>query len=360
METVAPKDKKIKLVIWDADNTIWDGSVYYADKEAVKLKPGTKAALKELSKRGIASTLCSKNNYEDVEIMLKKFEIEKYFKDSQIGWGLKSEAIKKISNLFNLSFEEILFIDDDPFQRSEVISQLPQLNVIELTDPIDVLSLEGVRLENETEEDKKRVFLLKEDRNREEAEQEHRGDYKDFLCQCNIEMAVRAIEETDWLRVAQLLNRTNELNATGNRYSLEDLKKSYETNKDIILVVNLVDKFGDYGLIAETIIDTRENNVWYIRDLTVSCRTMGRGIGSALVLVILNMAKEMGIKKVKGCVKLSESNWRMQSLFEKRGFNKISDDGEIKNYIFELDNQIMPYPKWLKMSIDYDSCQKRI
>jgi len=35
------------------DNTLWDGSVYYSDKESVKLKLGTKEALKELSKRGI-------------------------------------------------------------------------------------------------------------------------------------------------------------------------------------------------------------------------------------------------------------------------------------------------------------------
>ena len=47
---------KIKLVIWDADNTLWDGTVYYSDKEKVKLKPGTEAALKELTKRGIKNT----------------------------------------------------------------------------------------------------------------------------------------------------------------------------------------------------------------------------------------------------------------------------------------------------------------
>lgn len=341
--------QKIKLVIWDADNTLWNGSVYYTDKEAVKLKPGTKSALKELSKRGIKSTLCSKNNYEDVEMTLKKFEINKYFENSQVGWGLKSDAIKNLSKIFNISFGEMLFIDDDPFQRAEVLSQIPELNIFELTDPIDILSLDGVRPENETEEDKKRVQILKEDRNREEAEKVHRGNYKDFLCQCDIKMTVREIKEEDWARVIQLLNRTNELNATGNRYGLEDLKRSYEVNKDRILVAELTDKFGDYGLIAETIIDTTEPGVWFVRDLTVSCRTMGRGIGSTLVIVILNLAQKAGVKKVKGYVKPSESNWRMQPLFEKRGFAKISEDDKIKNYMFDLNKEIMPYPKWLKV-----------
>lgn len=344
--------KKIKLVIWDADNTLWDGTVYYTDKEAVKIKPGTKAALKELDKRGIASTMCSKNNYEDVEPMLKKFGIEKYFKESQIGWGLKSEAIKKLAKIFNISFEEILFIDDEPFQRAEVLSQIPELNVIELTDPIDVLNIEGVKPDHETKEDKKRVQILKQARDREEAEKDNRGDYKKFLYQCNIKMTARNLKKQDWPRVVQLLNRTNELNATGNRYELEELKKSYEINKDKIIVVELTDKFGDYGLIAESIIDTREPGIWFIRDITVSCRTMGRGIGSTLVLITLNLAKKAGIKKVKGYIAPTESNWRMQPLFEKRGFKKVFEDGKTKRYEFDLNNnKIMPYPDWLNVKI---------
>lgn len=342
---------KIKLVIWDADNTLWNGSVYYKDKEAVNIKPGTGAALKELEKNGIQSTLCSKNYYKDVEVMLKKFEIEKYFKESQIGWGLKSDAIKKMADIFSLQFEEMLFVDDDPFQRAEVSSQIPRLNVIELTDPIDILNVEGIMPENSTDVDKKRVQILKESRNREEAEKKYGGDYKKFLEQCDIKMTVRQIEEQDWQRVVQLLNRTNELNATGNRYELNELKQSYETNKDIILIAELQDKFGDYGLIAETIIDSTEPDVWFIRDLTVSCRTMGRGVGSALVLVVLNLAKKAGIKKVKGYVKLNESNWRMQPLFEKRGFTKVSDEGDVKKYEFILSNEIKSYPSWFKIEV---------
>lgn len=342
---------KIKLIIWDADETLWNGSVYYKDKEAIRIKSGTEAALKELDKRGIINTLCSKNNYEDVDLMLKKFEIDKYFKDLQVGWGLKSEAIKKLAEIFKLSFKEILFIDDDPFQRAEVVSQIPEMSVIELADPIDILDVEGVRPEKETEEDKKRVQILKENRNRGEAEKSHQGDYKDFLIQCDIKMLIKKIEQKDWPRVVQLLNRTNELNAAGNRYQLEDLKESYEINKDKIFVVELSDKFGDYGLVAESIIDTTEPDVWFIRDLTISCRTMGRGIGSALVLAILQSAKKDNIKRVKGYVVSTESNWRMQPLFEKRGFKKVSDDGKIKKYEFDLSNNIIDYPRWLQMTI---------
>ena len=342
--------KKIRLVVWDADNTLWDGTVFYKDKENVKIKPGTKEALKELDKRGIKNTICSRNYYEDVESTLKKFQIEKYFENPQIGWGLKSDAIRKLANIYKISFDEMLFVDDDAFQRAEVSSQITGISAVGLDDPIDILSLEGVSTENATDEDKKRVKLLKEQRNREQAEGEFKGDYKDFLKQCDMVMTIRPVEDTDWERVCQLLNRTNELNATSNRYELNELKESYEKNKDIVLVVELTDKFGDYGLIAESII-TRQDYGWFIKDLTVSCRTMGRGIGSALVIAILNCAKEQGIKKVRGMLVETESNWRIRPLYEKRGFDKVSVDGKKTFYEFDLEKKEIPdYHPWLEVN----------
>lgn len=55
--------KKIKCVIWDLDNTIWDG-VLSEDKE-VKLNDNIKEIIEELDKRGILQSVASKNNYDD-------------------------------------------------------------------------------------------------------------------------------------------------------------------------------------------------------------------------------------------------------------------------------------------------------
>lgn len=342
--------KRIKVVVWDGDNTLWDGTAFYKDKENIKIKPGTKEALKELDKRGIKSTICSKNYYDDVESVLKRFEIERYFQHPQIGWGLKSDAIKKLAAIFNASYDEMVFVDDDPFQRAEVASQMEGLKIIPLDDPIDILCLDGIMPLNATDEDKKRVQLLKEQRNREEAEKSFKGDYKEFLGQCDMVMTVRAVEEEDWPRVCQLLNRTNELNATANRYTIVQLKESYEKNNDIVMVVELRDRFGDYGLIAETILENKDYG-WFIRDLAVSCRTMGRGIGSALVVAVLNYAKGNGIKKVVGRLVETESNWRIKPLYENRGFRKVSANENTAYYEFDLERDKMPeYPPWIKVS----------
>ncbi len=339
---------KIKLVVWDLDNTLWNGTVYYSDKNSIKLKPGTDAALKELMKRGIKNTICSKNYYEDAEKMLDKFEIKKYFDSAEVNWGLKSDNIKRLIQKYNVHPSEVCFVDDDAFQRAEVLSQLPDLNAIELGDPLDILSLDFMKLEHETEEDKERVKILKEQRNRDEAEKSHTGDYKEFLKSCDIKMVIRKVEENDWDRVVQLFNRTNEMNTTGNRYELDKLKEQYDNGEIEVYVSELTDKFGDYGLIAECLIDTRTKD-WEIKDLTVSCRTMGRGIGSALLIAMMHKAKERGAKTIRGILREIESNWRMKPLYLKRGFTIIKKEGNETTYGYEIKEKLPDFHPWLKI-----------
>ncbi len=339
---------KIKLVVWDLDNTLWDGSVYYTDKNNIKLKPGTDAALKELSKRGVINSICSKNYYNDVENMLEKFEIKKYFDGSEVNWGLKSDNIKKLIKKHNVLPNEVCFVDDDAFQRAEVLSQIPNLKAIELGDPLEILSLHEFRLENETEEDKERVKILKEQRNREEAEKNHDGDYKEFLKSCDIKMTIRPVQEKDWERVVQLFNRTNEMNTTGNRYELEKLKKQFDDGEIEVFISELTDKFGDYGLIAECIVDARTKD-WEIKDLTVSCRTMGRGVGSALLIAMMYYAKERKAKTIRGILREIESNWRMKPLYLKRGFKVVKKEGNEITYGYEFTEKLPEFHPWLKI-----------
>lgn len=340
--------KKVKAVIWDLDNTLWDGSVFYKDREGIQIKSGTKATLKELNKRGIKNCICSKNYLEDAQEILEKFDIGTYFDTCQINWGLKSESIKKILQELKLKSDEVYFIDDDAFQIAEVKSRIPEIMTATLQDPLDVLDFEGISVENGTEIDKNRVKILKQQRDRDLAEKSFKGDFKDFLNECTIKLIIRDIQEKDWERVVQLLNRTNELNATLNRYTFEDLRLSYKYNGDRIIVAELEDKFGDYGLIAETIIEIKDYG-WWIKDLAVSCRTMGRGIGSALLIFILKQAKKESVPIVRGFVNSGESNWRMKPLYEKRGFKKEYESETTTSYMFDLSWDILPYPSFIEI-----------
>ena len=54
----------IKLIVYDLDNTLWEGTWLY-DKENVKLKPKVLDLVKLLDSKGVLQTVCSKNENDD-------------------------------------------------------------------------------------------------------------------------------------------------------------------------------------------------------------------------------------------------------------------------------------------------------
>lgn len=60
--------KKVKLVIWDLDNTFWNGVI---SEEKIASIPKHVDLVKELSLRGVVNSICSKN---DMEICKKKLQ----------------------------------------------------------------------------------------------------------------------------------------------------------------------------------------------------------------------------------------------------------------------------------------------
>src|SRR5678815_3970601 len=112
--------KEVKCVVWDLDNTIWNGTLLESD--VVRLKPKVADVIRELDSRGILQSIASKNNYEDAMTKLSELAIEQYFLYPEIHWNPKSESISNIQRNMNIGIDTILFIDDQPFERDEVSS----------------------------------------------------------------------------------------------------------------------------------------------------------------------------------------------------------------------------------------------
>ena len=74
--------------------------------------------------------------------------------------------------------------------------------------------------------------------------------------------------------MVQLLNRTNELNATNNRYTLESIKEDYNNKAIKMFKVNLKDNFGDYGLIADAVVEEIERKFQSGEILAVCCNLL--------------------------------------------------------------------------------------
>jgi len=122
----APADRKtIKCVVWDLDNTIWDGVLL--DDDRVTLRNKVAAIVKTLDSRGILQSIASKNDYLMSMDTLKDLGLSDYFLYPQIGWKSKVASIQTIARSMNIGLDSVAFLDDQPFEREEVNFWLPEV-----------------------------------------------------------------------------------------------------------------------------------------------------------------------------------------------------------------------------------------
>jgi hypothetical protein len=72
-------------------------------------------------------SIASKNNEADALAELERFGLREYFVFPAIGWGPKSDSIRRIKQAFNVGEDTIAFIDYQPFEREEVLTRNPKV-----------------------------------------------------------------------------------------------------------------------------------------------------------------------------------------------------------------------------------------
>ncbi len=128
----------IKLVIFDADETLWasygywvsllvpplkrinDSEIVDSEGKKITLFNGLRELLKTLKDRGILISLVSLNDSEPNRVMecLEIFGLDHYFTYPQINWGDKGQNIKRVLELLQkndgkiVNCDEVIFVDD--------------------------------------------------------------------------------------------------------------------------------------------------------------------------------------------------------------------------------------------------------
>ena len=102
--------KKIKLVIWDLDDTLWTGTL---SEENVEIKDDIIEFINSTLDMGIVHSICSKNDYQETRKKLEEFGIWDLFVFPSIDWTSKGSRIKAIIDNMNLRAENTLFVDDN-------------------------------------------------------------------------------------------------------------------------------------------------------------------------------------------------------------------------------------------------------
>ncbi len=182
------KPKLCKCVVWDLDNTMWDGVLIEDGVEKIRLKPGIAEILKQLDDRGILISAVSKNNHDDAMAALKHFGIHEYFLFPQISWNPKSEGIRQVTESLNIGIDSILFVDDSSFELEQVKSFCPEVMLLNALEYQNILGRPDCQVPV-TEESRKRRLFYRDQQQRERAESNFRGQYLAFLRECNLRLS---------------------------------------------------------------------------------------------------------------------------------------------------------------------------
>ena len=353
MEVIEPRSKytagsqrTIKCLVWDLDNTLWNGVLLENDN--VYVTDQVVDTIKQLDSRGILQSIASRNEHDPAMRKLQELGLDHYFLYPQINWNSKAASIKVIAESINIGLNSVGFIDDQPFDREEVSFALPEVLCIDASNLAGLLDLREFNPRFITEDSKLRRLMYRSDIERQKAEQEFIGPQEEFLATLNMRFSISPAKEEDLKRAEELTERTNQLNTTGYTYSYEELNHFRQSHQHKLLIASLEDKYGSYGKIGLALLECREE-VWTIKLLLMSCRVMSRGVGTVMLNYILSLAKKEKVRLQAEFIN-NNRNRMMYVTYKFAGFKEIGKVGEVSLLENEL-THIQPPASYVDLQI---------
>lgn len=299
-------NNKVKLVIWDLDETLWKGTL---SEESVHSYEKNVAIINTLTKRGIINSICSKNDYDITKEKLIEIGIWDFVVFPIINWQPKGQQIKTIIECCQLRAENVLFIDDNHLNLEEAKFYNKGLMVAEPYEIEGLLNNVYLTGKNDENMTKLKEYKILEKKN---AEMKSYSSNDEFLKSCDIKLQIIENVENYHERIFELLNKTNQLNFTKKRLSLEKVKNEFNKNNfEKIGLVRVYDRFGDYGIVGVFAVKNKK-----VEHFTFSCRILNLGIeqyiyqilNSPSIDIIGEVSSELNDKRKLEYITLIEEN----------------------------------------------------
>jgi methoxymalonate biosynthesis protein len=281
----------VKCLVWDLDNTLWQGTLL--EDGEVRLAPGIRDTVVALDERGILQSVASKNDLEHAWARLVALGVAEYFVLPHIGWQPKSVSVREIADELGFAHHTIAFVDDQPAERAEVAYHLPRVRCYPADALPGLLALPEFTPATVTEDSRQRRRMYQAGVRRVVARDEFAGPDEDFLRSLQMRMEIRVAAEADLARVAELTQRTSQMNATGVHYSGADLRDRFADPDQEVLVTTMADRFGPHGAVGVVLLG-RHPGLWHLRLLATSCRVTSFGAGSVILGWLIDQAARAG------------------------------------------------------------------
>jgi FkbH-like protein len=318
----------VKLVVLDLDDTLWQGvsgdTADIGPHMAEGYPQGLIEALHILRARGILLAIISKNNETRIrdiwpKIFGNRLKLE-HFAAVKINWRPKHENMREILQAMNLLAKSVLFIDDNPVERAHMQAEHPDIRV--LTGNIflwkrTLLLAPELQVTTVTAESTNRTAMMQAQLQRESERKTLSAE--EFLRSQEIRVTLSAIRsDTDprFARALELINKTNQFNTTGQRWTARELGQ-FLTPDNTLAVYDVEDRYTPYGLVGVALLKGSHIAQW-----VMSCRVIGFGVEQVVLSALVHARRLAHPGPISATLAETEMNHPCRGLFATAGFEK--------------------------------------
>jgi len=358
--------KSRKCIVVDLDHTLWGGVAGEDGISGVALGhdyPGNcyldfQKGLLRLYNRGIILAINSKNNEEDALEIIDNHPYmilrRRHFAAMKINWKDKVTNLKALAQELNIGIDSMIFIDDSPIECELVRQRCPECEVVCLPEKVYLIpevleSLNGIENIRLTDEDKEKGKMYQDQAVRREFEKSF-DNLDEFLEGLNIEVKIEAATDFSVPRIAQLTQKTNQMNLTTRRYTESNIKAFVDGPDTYVFSVSSKDRFGDHGIIGVFILKINGEEC-FIDTFLLSCRVIGRNIEQSMIAFIADFARKRGIKTLIGEYIPTPKNRPAEDMYRTFQFERINET------LFKANPKTQQFenPSYIKMTPNIES-----
>jgi len=335
-DPIGMQAKNVKCVVWDLDNTLWHGVLVEDGAEGLHLRQGIEDTIRKLDERGVLQSIASKNNHDEAMAVVQSYGLSKYFLFPKISWEPKSQSLREIAHDLNINVDTFLFIDDSPFERAEVSESIVGVRTMDAEDIDTLFSREDLQAVV-TRDSQSRRSMYQENIKRKSELNKFEGNYFSFLEQSKIVIDIHSFAFENIDRVFELVQRTNQMNFSGNRYEKEELNQILSDENLQSIVIGCNDRFGKYGTVGFCLVNVAERT---LTDMVFSCRVQAKRVEHAVLSYLLkeyvgNSQSDFYIE-----YRPTDRNERAAKVFYDFDLKVISDQEGLRRMVFEAVREI--------------------
>ena len=322
---------QVKLVIFDLDNTLWRGRIadHYADgldwPTADGWVEGLNEAIHHLRARGILVAICSRNDEPVVAARWERAQPRALlslddFVLRRINYGSKADNVADIMADAGLTAKSVVFVDDNPVERDEVKARFPQMRVIgdnQFHTRRILLWAPETQVPFVSDETARREHMIKQQVVRETTRSTMPRDefLRNLKCEVDI-FEIDGAEHAAFGRVLELINKTNQFNTTGERWSSAGLI-AFLREGGRIFAFRVRDKFVDYGLVG-LILEKNRIFTQYV----LSCRVLGMEVETSALHWVMSQVSAPSTR-FSGRIVDTGVNMVSRDIFSRSGFGEV-------------------------------------